>query len=69
MSMNHLTANTRCKFFRAKSPYDGAVDLNIDNLATCWCIKTQGPAAPDNGYVDPARCVEGRGCFVMPHLH
>ena len=72
MSVN-LSKHKRCKFFRAKSPYHGSVfggdataDLNIDNLATCWCVKTQGPAAPDHGYVDPSRCVTGRGCFVMP---
>ncbi|TRX60079.1 hypothetical protein FNH22_08495 [Fulvivirga sp. M361] len=63
--------NKRCRFFRAKSPYHGAISggdpiigLNDDNLANCWCVKTQGPAAPDNGYVAPALCIEGRTCFV-----
>ncbi|MFY0652285.1 MAG: hypothetical protein JXQ96_09645 [Cyclobacteriaceae bacterium] len=63
---------TRCKFFRAKSPMFGAVpggashfDLNSDNLASCWCVKTSSPMAPDGGYVDPARCISGRGCFAV----
>ncbi len=63
----------RCKFFRAKSPYHGSIEggdaslsLNTDNLASCWCVKTQGPAAPDNGFVDPIQCISGRTCFVIP---
>ncbi|MCG8385135.1 MAG: hypothetical protein MJA30_06310 [Cytophagales bacterium] len=73
MSTKNLSTSSRCKFFRAKSPYHGAVsggssamDLNIDNLATCWCVKTQSPAAPDSGFVDPSRCITGRKCFVTP---
>jgi hypothetical protein len=62
---------TRCKFFRAKSPYFGAVGgngnapgLELDNLASCWCVKTQGPMSPDNGFVAPSKCIEGRSCYV-----
>ena len=73
MSVKNLSKNKRCKFFRAKSPYHGAVaggatdpDLNMDNLATCWCVKTQAPFAPDSGYVAPSLCVTGRRCFVVP---
>lgn len=60
-----------CKYFRAKSPGYGMVgggispaELENDNLATCWCIKTQGPMAPDSGFVAPLSCTEGRRCFV-----
>ncbi|MEL7004598.1 MAG: hypothetical protein AAFN93_17965 [Bacteroidota bacterium] len=73
MSKMANTYKVRCKFFRAKSPYHGAIaggessmELNSDNLASCWCVKTQGPMAPDAGFVEPTSCVEGRRCFVMP---
>jgi hypothetical protein len=59
-----------CKYFRAKSPGMGLVgggiasmNLENDNLATCWCIKTQGPSAPDGGFASPSGCVEGRSCY------
>ncbi len=61
-----------CKYFRAKSPGHGMVTggsspnlLQDDNLAQCWCIKTQGPMAPDNGFVAPSACVDGRTCFTI----
>ena len=64
---------TRCKFFRAKSPMFGSVeggsshfDVNADNLASCWCVKTAGPMAPDSGFADPIKCISGRNCFVEP---
>ncbi len=73
MSNNKSRNMERCRFFRAKSPYHGAVgggdssmSLNDDNLANCWCVKTQGPTAPDYGFVDPTRCVSGRSCFTEP---
>lgn len=59
-----------CKYFRAKSPGFGmvgggvsSVHLEKDNLATCWCVKTQGPAAPDGGFAAPSTCVPGRKCY------
>ncbi len=59
-----------CKYFKAKSPGYGMIgggttpfDLEKDNLATCWCIKTQGPMAPDGSFVAPSSCVEGRKCY------
>lgn len=73
MSTKNSKYIRRCKFFRAKSPSYGLIDggesfevLNLDNLATCWCVKTQGPNAPDSGFVDPNHCIQGRKCFVMP---
>lgn len=60
-----------CRYFKAKSPSYGMVagglsptELENDNLAHCWCIKTQGPMAPDSGFVAPSSCVQGRSCYV-----
>lgn len=39
-------------------------DLEKDNLATCWCIRTQGPMAPDGGFAAPSACVKGRRCYA-----
>jgi len=63
---------SNCKYFRAKSPSHGNIvggvsnpeSLMKDNLAQCWCIKTQGPMAPDSSYVSPSACLPGRKCFV-----
>ncbi len=29
----------------------------------CWCNKTQHTLGPDQGLVERAACVDGRGCF------
>ena len=61
-----------CRFLRAKSPYgtnEGGDNpwYLADNANTiCWCIKSPGGAGPDNGFVDPLKCVAGRTCFEAP---
>lgn len=34
-----------------------------DPNATYWCNKTAGAMGPDNGFVGPKMCVEGRKCY------
>ncbi len=65
--------NTKfCRYLRAKSPYGGLEGGEnqwylLDNANTiCWCIQSAGGSAPDNGFVDPPHCVEGRSCYVAP---
>lgn len=73
MSTTDQKTIVRCEYFRAKSPYGGVNgsedvmhELDVANLVSCWCVRTQGPAAPDNGFVDPDQCVSGRSCYVAP---
>lgn len=71
MSVTKPNQKKHCKFLRVKNPYgafkseDGAAVFD-ENIATCWCVKTQGPAGPDGGYVDPLHCKLGRKCYVEP---
>lgn len=34
--------------------------------STYWCLRTMGPAGPDEHYVHLARCVPGRKCYSSP---
>jgi len=62
--------NKYCKYLKAKSPYglteggDNPWYLLDEANTICWCIKSAGGAGPDNGLVAPAKCVQGRSCFV-----
>lgn len=33
--------------------------------ATYWCLRTMGAAGPDDAYVHPHACREGRTCFEL----
>ena len=61
-----------------KSPFCGSLRYKkffmLDALATsadqyldasnhCWCRETQQVIGPDNGRVQPDRCVPGRSCY------
>lgn len=35
----------------------------LDASNHCWCRKTQQVIGPDNGRVQPNRCVPGRACY------
>ena len=67
--------NTKfCRFLRAKNPYgtlEGGENpwfMLDDANTTVWCVKASGPVGPDNGLVDPPRCVKGRSCFEEPKM-
>jgi hypothetical protein len=35
----------------------------IDGANHVWCFETQEVIGPDNGRVDPERCIPGRSCY------
>ncbi|HVQ39655.1 MAG TPA: hypothetical protein VMS31_19100 [Pyrinomonadaceae bacterium] len=35
----------------------------LDASNHCWCRETQQVIGPDNGRVNPTRCVPGRECY------
>ena len=36
----------------------------LDASSHCWCRETQQVIGPDNGRVNPNRCVPGRTCYT-----
>lgn len=61
-----------CRCLRTKNPY-GTTPENVDTWITgihssssYWCMRTVGPAGPDENYVHLARCVPGRRCYESP---
>lgn len=66
------TKHKPCKYLKAKNPY-GLMEGGdhpwylLDRANTiCWCVRSGGGAGPDDGLVEPARCVSGRACYVPP---
>lgn len=58
-----------CQCLRTKNPY-GTVPQNVESWvpgfhtsSSYWCLRTMGPAGPDENYVHIARCVPGRKCY------
>jgi len=63
------TKTLPCQCLRTKNPY-GTTPQNpevwvagIDTSSSYWCLRTMGPAGPDDHYVHLARCVPGRSCY------
>ena len=62
--------NTKfCRFLKAKNPF-GTVEGGSSEFYTYdeantiyWCIKSLGAGGPDNGPVEPGRCIPGRSCY------
>lgn len=58
-----------CQCLRTKNPYGTTpqdVELWVPGIAAAssyWCLRTMGPAGPDDGYVHLARCTPGRKCY------
>lgn len=58
-----------CRFLKAKNPFGtlegGSNDWYVydDANTIYWCVKSTGAAGPDNGLVDPKRCIPGRKCY------
>lgn len=58
-----------CQCLRTKNPY-GMTAQGVENWipgvetsSTYWCLRTMGPAGPDDHYVHLSRCVPGRACY------
>jgi hypothetical protein len=60
---------TVCRMLRTKMAYAnyGAVRASwqsgTSSTAAFWCLKTMGPAGPDERLAHPHNCCAGRGCF------
>lgn len=71
MSTTNLTP-IPCQCLRTKNPY-GVAPVNaeswlpgVETSSSYWCLRTMGPAGPDDNYVHLARCMPGRGCYQSP---
>jgi hypothetical protein len=73
--MNIITnerTSTPCQCLRTKNPY-GTSPQNAEewlpHVATTssyWCIRTMGPAGPDEHFVHLSRCTSARVCYEAP---
>jgi hypothetical protein len=68
-----ITTNERpprpCQCLRTKNPY-GTTPQNseswlpgVETTSAYWCLRTMGPAGPDEHYVHLARCTPSRACY------
>lgn len=68
MSTSH-TKPQPCRCLRTKNPYGTTPQgveswvAGIDTASSYWCLRTMGPAGPDENYVHIARCVPERKCY------
>ncbi len=58
-----------CKCLRTKNPY-GTTPQNseswlpgVDTSSSYWCLRTMGPAGPDDHLVHLSRCTASRTCY------
>jgi hypothetical protein len=61
-----------CQSLRTKNAY-GMTPVSADSwlagiheVSCYWCLRTMGPAGPDEHYVHLARCKPGRSCYDAP---
>jgi hypothetical protein len=61
---------TVCRLLRTKQSYAGYSDedatpwqLGASTTAVFWCLQTMGHAGPDDAFVHPNHCQQGRSCF------
>jgi hypothetical protein len=61
-----------CQCLRTKNPY-GFTPQNAEEWlpafhtsSSYWCLRTMGPAGPDEHYVHLSRCTPGRTCYEKP---
>ena len=57
-----------CQCLRTKNPY-GTTPQNVESwlpgvetTSSYWCLRTMGPAGPDEHYVHLSRCTPSRAC-------
>ena len=58
----------RCRHLRTKmmfvvNDWEERAGEYPSSTASYWCLKTMGPAGPDDRVADLAGCRSGRGCF------
>ena len=61
-----------CQCLRTKNPY-GTSPQNAESWlpgvatsSTYWCLRTMGPAGPDEHFVHLSRCTSSRACYEAP---
>ena len=61
-----------CQCLRTKNPY-GTSPQNAESwlpgvatTSTDWCLRTMGPAGPEEHFVHLSRCISGRACYEAP---
>jgi hypothetical protein len=58
-----------CQCLRTKNPYgttprDAEMWVaGVHTASSYWCLRTMGPAGPDDSFVHLTRCVPGRECY------
>ena len=58
-----------CRYLKARNAYgttEGGENpwyVIGDSSSTFWCVKALGAGGPDNGPVEPSRCISGRRCY------
>ena len=67
--MSTTNATQPCQCLHTKNPY-GSTPQNADawlpsirTASSYWCMRTMGPAGPDDHFVHLSRCVPGRACY------
>lgn len=57
-----------CRRLRTKQAFSQMADIEpwqtgSSTTAVYWCLHTMSPAGPDQAFVHPHQCCEGRSCF------
>jgi len=55
--------NLRSKRFFMLNVIPTKAEDYLDASGHCWCYDTQQVRGPDDGFVEPERCVPGRSCY------
>ncbi|HET9086647.1 MAG TPA: hypothetical protein VFN53_03920 [Acidobacteriaceae bacterium] len=61
-----------CQSLRTKNAYGMTPESaeswlpGMHEVSSYWCLRTMGPAGPDEHYVHLARCKPGRSCYDAP---
>jgi hypothetical protein len=69
MSIPAETPAKPCQHLRTRNRY-GNIPQNaeswlpgVDTSSNYWCLRTMGPAGPDDQYVHLSRCTPSRTCY------
>jgi len=72
MDLPQLQSQIACRMLRTKTYFSRYTNENGDthdwssgesSTAAYWCLATMGPVGPDDGFVHPHDCSNGRACF------
>ena len=69
MSAETITRAKPCRCIRTKTMYGTFVgnaedwETGVASTAAFWCMKTMGPAGPDEHFVHISQCGPTRSCY------